>query len=629
MVNVRREFSIIILLVFDTFISAKYLIEEESLIHDPHHKGKEDAVYFSNKWIVKTNNIQQVIDFAKIKGFKYYKWDDDFEEYYVLENPDHPEEHHEENEHHTNSLMDHDNIIWAQQLYGKKLHRKDSFEDEHSLYIREYNDELWSLQWYEVGVKSDATTTTKAIDMNLVPVYKVFNITGNGVRILIIDDGIEYTHDDIKDNFDAEISFNFNQNKSCVLPRYEDPRNCHGTRCAGVAVMKANNEKCGVGIAYNAKVGGITLLDGIINDVIESKAIKYAIDKVDIYSGSWGPQDNGIAFDGPGHLSSVALQYGALKGRNGLGALYVFAAGNGGTFGDHCGADGYVNNIYSFAIASVTQDGQIPYYSERCPAILATTYSGSLNDKVKIVTTDLHNTCTLSHSGTSASAPLAAGIFALVLEANKNLTWRDMYHIVIWTAEVTSLERNVDWAQNGFGLWYTPQFGFGLMDAFKMVSLAMDWQNVPEKYICMIPFEIDKNENTVSSGPPFIAVVRTDACHGAIRYLEHVQLNVTISYPVRGCLEIDLVSPLGTLSKVMEARKNDYTKGGFKNWAFLSLQFWGEDPSGDWMVMVTDKLSRGKEEYRGTVEQIQLIVHGTTEVPRHYIETEREYVPFL
>ena len=65
-----------------------------------------------------------------------------------------------------------------------------------------------------------------------------------------------------------------------------------------------------------------------------------------------------------------------------------------------------------------------------------------------------------------------------------------MYHIVIWTAEVAPLEKNVDWMQNGFGLWYTPQFGFGLMDAYKMVSLALDWQNVPDKYICLIPFEI-------------------------------------------------------------------------------------------------------------------------------------------
>lgn len=52
------------------------------------------------------------------------------------------------------------------------------------------------------------------------------------------------------------MSYNLNRNIKDVLPRYEDPRNKHGTRCAGVIVMQANNGKCGVGIAYNAKVGG-------------------------------------------------------------------------------------------------------------------------------------------------------------------------------------------------------------------------------------------------------------------------------------------------------------------------------------------------------------------------------------
>jgi len=55
---------------------------------------------------------------------------------------------------------------------------------------------------------------------------------------------------------DEEISINLNWNKKDPMPRYEDPTNSHGTRCAGEIAMAANNTKCGVGVAYNAKVGG-------------------------------------------------------------------------------------------------------------------------------------------------------------------------------------------------------------------------------------------------------------------------------------------------------------------------------------------------------------------------------------
>lgn len=37
--------------------------------------------------------------------------------------------------------------------------------------------------------------------MNLVPVYQKLKITGKGIRVAIIDDGLEYTHDDLKDNY--------------------------------------------------------------------------------------------------------------------------------------------------------------------------------------------------------------------------------------------------------------------------------------------------------------------------------------------------------------------------------------------------------------------------------------------
>lgn len=69
---------------------------------------------------------------------------------------------------------------------------------------------------------------------------------------------------------------------------------------------------------------------------------------------------------------------------------------------------------------------------------------------LQIVTTDLRNKCTNGHTGTSASAPLAAGICALALEANKDLTWRDMQHIVVRTAKPANLKSS-DWKVNGVG----------------------------------------------------------------------------------------------------------------------------------------------------------------------------------
>ena len=56
--------------------------------------------------------------------------------------------------------------------------------------------------------------------------------------------------------------------------------------------------------------------------------------------------------------------------------------------------------------------------------------SGTLSER-QVVTTDLHHSCTAKHTGTSASAPMAAGIVALTLEANPGLTWRDVQHIIV------------------------------------------------------------------------------------------------------------------------------------------------------------------------------------------------------
>ena len=68
----------------------------------------------------------------------------------------------------------------------------------------------------------------------------------------------------------------------------------------------------------------------------------------------------------------------------------------------------------------------------------------------QIITTDLRKICTESHTGTSASAPMAAAIVALTLEANPDLGWRDMQHIIIRTSKRQLLQAD-DWSINGVG----------------------------------------------------------------------------------------------------------------------------------------------------------------------------------
>ncbi|XP_026817052.1 neuroendocrine convertase 1-like isoform X4 [Rhopalosiphum maidis] len=418
-----------------------------------------------------------------------------------------------------------------------------------------------------------------------------------------------------QNNKDEEISINLNWNKKDPMPRYEDPTNMHGTRCAGEIAMAANNTKCGVGVAYNAKVGGIVLLDGKTDDEMEARALINANSLVDIYSGSWGPKDDGLMVDGPGVVAQMAFEIGATKGRNGRGSIYVFASGNGRMLFDNCASDGYVGNIYTVAISSVTMDGRAPEYAERCAAVIATAYSGGLDNGIKIVTSDINNTCTLSHTGTSAAAPLAAGVIALALEANGDLTWRDVQHLLVRNCEVGPLLKNSGWSTNAAGFVFNPQFGFGLLNAYKLVKEAISWNTVPEKSICAVNFRIPKNRKHFGRAAKFVSTVITNGCNGCVRYLEHVQLCVTIQYPKRGMVEINLRSPKNTTCKMMEPRPLDESNRGFFEWKIKSLQFWGEDPIGEWTVFVKDETSNLFTGLTGSVEKLRLIMHGTEKNP--------------
>ena len=78
--------------------------------------------------------------------------------------------------------------------------------------------------------------------------------------------------------------------------------------------------------------------------------------------------------------------------------------------------------------------------------------------------------------GTSASAPLAAGIIALVLHANPSLNWRDVQHITVRCAHNANLKAT-DWSKNSVGRNFSHSFGYGIMDASCMVSNTLITSN--------------------------------------------------------------------------------------------------------------------------------------------------------
>lgn len=67
---------------------------------------------------------------------------------------------------------------------------------------------------------------------------------------------------------------------------------------------------CGVGVAYNARIGGIRMLDGDVTDSVEGSSLSLKSNFIDIYSSSWGPDDDGRTVDGPGSLAKKAFRDG-------------------------------------------------------------------------------------------------------------------------------------------------------------------------------------------------------------------------------------------------------------------------------------------------------------------------------
>ncbi|XP_031780464.1 neuroendocrine convertase 2 [Nasonia vitripennis] len=481
---------------------------------------------------------------------------------------------------------------------------------------RDPTDPYFQYQWYLKNTGQNAGKPK--LDLNVEAAWAQ-GFTGKNVTTAIMDDGVDYMHPDLKYNYNAKASYDFSSNDPYPYPRYTDDWfNSHGTRCAGEVAAARDNGVCGVGVAYDSKVAGIRMLDQpYMTDLIEANSMGHEPDLIDIYSASWGPTDDGKTVDGPRNATMRAIVRGVNEGRKGLGNIYVWASGDGGE-DDDCNCDGYAASMWTVSINSAINDGQNAHYDESCSSTLASTFSNGAKDpNTGVATTDLYGQCTTTHSGTSAAAPEAAGVFALALEANPQLTWRDIQHLTVLTSKRNSLfdaKGRFHWTMNGVGLEFNHLFGYGVLDAGAMVALASKWKTVPPRYHCMAGTVQQVQE--VPSHRSILLKIETDACAGtdlAVNYLEHVQAVISVNATRRGDLELFLTSPMGTRSMILSRRANDDDRrDGFTKWPFMTTHTWGEYPQGTWLLEVS---FNSQAPQHGWIREFTLMLHGTREPP--------------
>ncbi|KAJ5138432.1 Proprotein convertase P [Penicillium bovifimosum] len=440
------------------------------------------------------------------------------------------------------------------------------------------SDPIFREQWHILN------TLNPGHDLNVTGLW-LEGITGKGVATAVVDDGLDMDSNDLKPNYLPEGSWDFNE--GTPEPRPLLPDDNHGTRCCG-EIAAAKNDVCGVGVAYDSKIAGIRILSKPIDDVDEAAAINFAYQKNDIYSCSWGPIDDGATMDAPGILIKRAMTNGVQKGRGGKGSIYVFAAGNGATFGDNCNFDGYTNSIYSITVGAIDREGNHPTYSESCSAQLVVAYSSGSGDSIH--TTDVGvNKCFSGHGGTSAAGPLAAGSVALALSVRPELTWRDLQYLMVETAVPVS-EDDGSWQNLPSGRKFSHDWGFGKVDTYTLVQLAKTWDLVkPQAWLYSPWLRVHQAIPQGDKGLLSKYTVTTEQMQKAnIARLEHVTVTMNVNHTRRGDISVELRSPAGVISYLSVSREKDNMAVGYVDWTFMSVAHWGESPVGEWSIIVKD-----------------------------------------
>ncbi len=493
-------------------------------------------------------------------------------------------------------------------------------------------DTYYGQQWYLNHNGGSFLATNSHIDAE-----KAWEITKGerSVVVAITDDAIDINHPDFQGLGKIVAPKDFKDQDLIPLP--ESSQESHGTACAGVAVAEETGDGV-VGVAPGCALMPLRTT-GFLDDNSIEKLFSWAVDNgASVISCSWGA----AAVRFPLSLrQKAAINRAAVRGRDGKGCVVVFAAGNAnrpvnGTIYERNWQENLLNGptewLSGFAahpdvisVSACTSLGQKSAYSNwgtniavcapsnNAPPGMWFQKTGYISTGPRVTsslpglgifTTDLlgqlgYHGSNFTHTfgGTSSACPVVAGVAALVLSVNPNLTAQQVRQILQQSADKI-VDTNPDpqlglrmgtYDNNGFCQW----FGYGKVNAFKAVKAAQ----VTLKTQSASRTLQKSNDSPIAIPDNSWQGINSNLRIGEAGIVKDIQVTVNITHQFLGDLEINLVSPTGQ-SVLLQSRtlgaKTKLQKNYNLETAPILKEMLEQPAKGTWQLKVIDSVVEDK-----------------------------------
>ncbi len=458
-------------------------------------------------------------------------------------------------------------------------------------------DPLYGCQWHlkNTGQLSySGKAVTAGEDINIEEVWNE-DVYGSGINVAIVSDGIDLSHEDLSANVRSGLNYDLSDSSSFT-----------GTRAAGVTAAAGYN---GLGVRGTAP-GASIYSYRLSGDLSEADAVVRNKEITAVSVNGRGSED-GAFFQEASTSWEEGVELGISKGFYGKGVFYVRGAGDGHENNDQANFSEYSNYYGVTAVCSTDGYGKKSIFSEE-GVNLWVCAPGS-----DIVTTDNNDDYVVT-SGTFLSASQVGGVAALLREINGNLSWRDIKLILAGSArqndffDISWETGAVKYGSDTERYKYNPKYGFGVVDAEAAAELAKSWKGVGEMRTVTASSD---NEITIPDGEgeaDGVLVSRLMIPDLEEIFTEFVEVELVFSHDRLQDLNINITSPSGTVSELVREVAGESVRGFSdeekncvsylrRTHRFGSAKHLGEDPSGEWVLKISDTASGDEENEKNTV----------------------------